>query len=160
MNMYVKTAIAATLGFGLSFSVLAADSAGQGVGVQVDPINEISVSGSPGNLVINTATAGQQPVDASDNSTTYDITTNETNKKITAELDVAMPANTSLTVTLGAPTGASSSQVTLTETAQDAVTGISTLAETGLGIGYVMSADVTAGTFALDSKTVTFTITE
>jgi hypothetical protein len=157
MNMYVKTAIAATLGFGLSFSVLAED---QDVGVQVDPINEMLVSGDPGTLVIKSATAGQQPDDVSDSSTTYDFTTNETNKKITAQLDVAMPADTSLKVTLGAPTGASSSQVTLTASAQDAVTGISTVAQTGLGITYVMSATVAAGTFTLDSKTVTFTITE
>jgi hypothetical protein len=157
MNMYVKTAIAATLGFGLSFSVLAED---QNVGVEVTAINEIAVSGNPGNLVINSATAGQQPDDASDDSTTYDITTNEINKKITAELEADMPPNTSLKVTLGAPTGATSSQKTLTQAAQDVVTGISTLAETGLSIGYVMSATVAAGTFALDSKTVTFTITE
>jgi hypothetical protein len=77
MNMYVKTAIAATLGFGLSFSVLAED---QNVGVEVTAINEIAVSGNPGNLVINSATAGQQPDDATDGSTTYDITTNEENK--------------------------------------------------------------------------------
>jgi hypothetical protein len=71
-----------------------------------------------------------------------------------------MPAETTLKVTLGAPTGASSSQVNLTTSAEDAVTGISTLAETGLSIDYVLSATVDAGTFTLDNKTVTFTITQ
>jgi hypothetical protein len=64
-------------------------------------------------------------------------------------------------VTLTAPTGGSSAgQVLLSATAQDLVTGISTLAESGLTISYEFSADAAAGVIASAQKTVTFTVAD
>ncbi len=143
-------------------AVNAANSANQTVTFEVAAIDELSVSGNPGALTVNTATAGSQPDAVTDATTTYALTTNAGTdaRKITAVLDTAMPANTTLTVTLGAPTGGSSpGAVTLTNAAADVVTGVDSVAESGLGISYNFSATVAAGVVASASKTVTFTLT-
>lgn len=133
----------------------------QTVTYQVSAINEISVSGNPAALIVNTATAGSELTAATDATTTYAITTNESNRKITGSIDSNMPDNTTLGVTLAAPTAAGTSvgQVNLTTTAQDLVTGISTLAEGSLTISYEFSATIAAGIIASASKTVTLTVT-
>jgi len=139
----------------------AGNTATQTVTFEVQAINEISVSGNPGNLVVSTATAGSEPDAATDNSTSYSITTNQSSKKITGAIDLAMPANTTLQINLTAPTGGSSAgNVTITTTAADLVTGIATVAESGLTITYTFSATVDAGVVASDSRTITLTLTD
>jgi hypothetical protein len=141
--------------------VYAADNVDQTVTYQVSAINEISVSGNPSALTVNAATAGSEPTAVTDASTTYAITTNQSSRKITGVLNSAMPSNTTLKVTLGAPTGGSSAgQVTLTASAADLVTGISTLAESGLSISYEFSATSAAGVVASAQKTVTLTVAD
>jgi hypothetical protein len=145
------------LACGLTF---AANTAQQTVTFEVQAIDEMSVSGNPGALTVSTATAGSEPDDATDNSTTYAVTTNGTNKKITGAINSAMPANTTLQVNLTAPTGGSSAgAVTLTTTAADLVTGITQQAESGLTVTYTLSATVSAGVVASDTRTVTLTLT-
>lgn len=135
-----------------------AQTATQTVSYEVAAVDQISVSGSP-SLVVNTATAGSALTSASA-SGTYAVTTNGTNRKITASLDTNMPSGVTLTVSLGAPSGASSAgTVTLSTTAQDVVTGITTVNESGLSIGYGLSATVAAGVVPAGNKTVTYTIT-
>lgn len=139
----------------------AGNTATQTVTFEVQAINEISVSGNPGNLVVSTATAGSEPDAVTDNSTTYSITTNESSKKITGSISAAMPTNTTLQINLTAPTGGSSAgNITLGTVAADLVTGIATVAESGLTITYTFSATVDAGVVASDSRTVTLTLTD
>ena len=146
---------------GMCGSAFAASSVNQTVTYQVSAINEISVSGNPSALIVNSATAGSEPDAASDNSTSYAITTNESSKKITGAINTAMPSNTSLKVTLVAPTGGTSAgQVTLSTTAADLVTGISTLAESGNTITYEFSATASAGVISSANKTVTLTVAD
>ena len=141
-------------------AAFAGNTATQTVTFEVQAIDEISASGDPGALTISTATAGSEPTDATDNSTTYAVTTNGTNKKITGDIDSDMPSNTTLQVNLGAPTGGSSSgDVTLSTTAADLVTGITQRAESGLTVSYTLSATVAAGVVASDTRTVTLTLT-
>ena len=131
----------------------------QAVSYEIQAINEISVNGSP-NLTVNTATAGSEP-DSDIDTGSYNITSNGTDKKITGVIDTDMPANVTLKVTLGAPTGASSlGQVTLSSTAADLVNGITKTAESSLSITYELSATVDAGIVASGSRTVTYTITD
>lgn len=138
-----------------------AQTATQTVTFQVTAIDEISASGDPGALIVNSATAGSQPDAATDATTSYNVTTNGSSKKITGSIDSAMPVNTTLGVTLTAPTGGSSpGQVMLTITDQDLVTGISTLAESGMSISYQFSATAAAGVIASSNRTVTFTFTD
>ena len=71
-----------------------------------------------------------------------------------------MPSGVTLSASLAAPTGATSvGPVALTGTAQDLVTGIATLNESGKVITYNLSATSAAGVVASASKTVTLTIT-
>lgn len=142
-------------------TTLAANTDNQTVTLQVTAINEIAVSGDPGALIVNTATAGADPDTATDNSTDYDITTNEAGKRITGVLDSAVPANTELYVFLVAPTGGSSAgDVLLTAVAADLVTGISTLAESNHTITYKFYAGIAAGIVASTTRTMTLTLTD
>ena len=79
----------------LALLVVAAQAvvaATQTVTYSVSAINELSVSGNPAALAVSTATAGSEPDDATDATTTYGISTNQTGTKITAAIDTAMPA--------------------------------------------------------------------
>lgn len=150
-------------GLALAASVFAASDAAaqtatQTVSYEVTAVDEISVAGSP-SLVINSATAGSGLTSATA-SGTYAVTTNGTLRKITASIDANMPAGVTLSVALGAPTNATSAgSVTLSTVAQDVVTGISTLNESGLSISYGLSADVTAGVVPAGNRAVTYTVT-
>jgi hypothetical protein len=154
------TAVLATgLVLVVSETVPAGGTATQTITYEVKAINELSVSGPPGAIVINTANAGAEP-DALSKSTTYAITTNET-KKITGKLNENMPHGVTLKIKLAAPAGGSSPAlpVTLTVGEVDLVTGVSKIAETGLVVTYTLSATSEAGTIALNSlKSVTLTI--
>ena len=135
-----------------------AQTATQVVSYEISAVNEISVSGSP-SLVINDATPGSGLTSASA-AGTYAITTNETNRKITAKIDTNMPTGVTLSVQLAAPTGGTSAgAVNLTSIDQNVVTGISNVDQSGLSITYGLSATVAAGVVAAGNKTVTYTIT-
>ncbi|HET6230091.1 MAG TPA: hypothetical protein VFE05_08480 [Longimicrobiaceae bacterium] len=134
-----------------------AQTATQSVAYEVQAINQIAFTGSP-SLTISTATAGSAPTSVTANGS-YAITTNETDRKITAELDSDMPAGTTLSVTLAAPSGATSAgAVSLSTTAQDVVTGISTVNQSGLNAGYTLAATVAAGVVPAGSREVTYTV--
>lgn len=136
----------------------AQQTAQQVVSYEVAAVDQITVSGSP-SLVINSATAGST-LNSASASGTYAVTTNGANRKITAAIDTNMPTGVTLTVSLGAPTGATSAgTVTLNNVAQDVVTGISTVNQSGLSISYGLSATISAGVVPAGNKTVTYTIT-
>lgn len=146
--------------FGGCQSVFAADTAVQTVTYEVQAINELSVSSPTVSVTVNTATAGSAPDPAIDASSTYAITTNQTNRKITGAIDSNMPSGVTLSVTLAAPAGATSTgKQPLSTVAVDLVTGISTLNESGKTITYELSATAEAGVVAPATKTVTLTIT-
>jgi len=139
-------------------SAASAQTATQVVTFQVAAINQISFSGSP-SLVVNTATAGNDPTSASDASATWAVTTNQTNAKITASINSAMPAGLTLNVSLGAPAGTTAIGNSLSTTAVDLVTGITKLAQSGLTVTYSLDATPAAGVVASTTRTVTYTIT-
>ncbi len=152
MKMFVAGA-----GLCLVAGVAQAQTATQSGGIQVASINRISVAGSP-SLVVNTAVAGSQPTQATA-SGTYAITTNDTSRIVTVEIDSNMPANTTLKITMAAPSGGSSAgAITLSDTPQNAVTGFGMVIGSGLSIGYTLDATVAAGLLAATTRTVTFTI--
>ena len=145
--------------FCLTGIAFAGNSTTQTVTFQVNAINEITVSGNPGALIVSTATAGSEPDQVSDSSTTYNITTNGSNKKITGQLDSAMPSDTTLTVSLVAPSGGTSAgDVALSATAANLVTDINKKKGSSLGITYKFSATVDAGIISSTSRTATLTI--
>ena len=139
-------------------AVARAQTGTQDLNSEVQAINRISLSGSP-SLVISTAAAGSAPTSATANAT-YAITTNETDRKITAQLDVDAPAGVAISVSLAAPSGGTSAgAVQLSTTAQDVVTGISTVNASGLNVTYSLTATAAAGVVPAFTRTVTYTIT-
>ena len=155
----LKYAAAAALLVPAFATTAVAQTATQSVSYEVQAINQVSVSGSP-SLVISSATAGSAPTSATA-SGSYAVTTNQTGKKITAELDSDMPSGVTLSVTLAAPTGAASAgAVDLSVIPVTAVTGIGTVSESGLSVGYQLAATVAAGVVPAGSRTVTFTIAD
>jgi hypothetical protein len=140
-----------------------AQTATQTVTFQVDAINEVSVSTLTTSLAINSATAGSNPTSATSSGLTWAVTTNQNTAKITGILSADMPTGLTLSVNLAAPAGAlsanSGNPVALSSASTDLVTGISTLAASGLSMTYKLDATAAAGVVASDTRTVTYTIT-
>jgi hypothetical protein len=141
-----------------SAASLSAQSDEQVVTFEIQAINEIAITGTP-SLTINAATAGQAPDAVTNSGSSWAITTNEVNKKVTASLDAAMPTGVTLKAQLAAPSGATSAgSVALGTAAVDVVTGISKLNASGLGLSYNLAATSAAGVVESDTRTVTYTI--
>ena len=143
---------------GLTLSVAGmamAQTATQTVQFRIDPVNSISVSANPPVLTINTI-----PGTVVDSTTSYGVSTNQANRRITGQIDNAMPEYTELRVALQPVTGSSStgSQV-LSTTPVSLVTTITRLAESGRSITYTFNALSGAAEIPVTTRTVTFTIT-
>lgn len=144
----------------LSLNAFAGPTATQTVTYEVSAINELSVSSPTVSLTVNSSTAGGAPNAATDSSTSYAITTNESARKITGAINTAMPTGVTLSVTLAAPSGATSDgKKALTTTATDLVSSIETVNSAGHAISYELAATSAAGVVPSASKTVTFTLT-
>lgn len=121
----------------------------------------LTVSGSPGTLVINTAIAGLPPTDDADATRTYTVKAQNKKKalKIMAHLSAPMPPGVTLTIMMAAPTGATSNgPVTLDATARELVGNITNTNAQTAGITYTLSATAAAGVVTLQSRTVTLTL--
>ena len=123
----------------------------------------IAVSGSPALLHITSAVSGSDPTAVTNATTTYTVVTptaGNNTYKVTAQLDAAMPAGTTLTATFTAPAGGGTSTgaVALDVTARDMVTGIPKKQNSTQGITYTFSATAAAGVVPVTSRTVTLTI--
>lgn len=142
----------------VSFRMAAAQgSATQTVTFEVQKINVVSVAGTP-SLVITAAVPGSQPTQVSDATSTYAVTTNDVNSKLTVEIDSNMGAGLTLKANMTAPSvGTSAGAVTLSATAADAVTGLTKVIGSALTITYTLNATVAAGIVASSTRTVTLT---
>lgn len=139
-------------------SAASAQTSTQVVTFQVTAINQIAFAGTP-SLVVNTATAGSNPTSASDASSSWAVTTNQSGAKVTASINTNMPAGLTLSVVLVAPAGSTSIGSPLSTTAADLVTGITKLAQGALGVTYTLDATPAAGVVSSTTRTVTYTIT-
>jgi tartrate dehydratase alpha subunit/fumarate hydratase class I-like protein len=120
---------------------------------------QVTVSGSPGQMTVSAATAGSAPLAVSNSNTTYSVTkpTGTNTYSITAQINTAMPAGVTLTITLAAAGGGSSSgAIALNTSAQYVETGIRTKV-TGATITYQLSATAAAGVIAVQTRRVTLT---
>lgn len=150
-------ATAAVLVVGAAQGVSAQENTDEAVVTyEVAAINRFDISGSPATLLIDTQA---KMAGVSDASTTWSITTNQSDMKVQAQLDSDMDDFVTLTVAFAAPTGAGSEgPQALSTTAVDLVTGITELEQAGLGVTYNLSATPGAGVVAEASRTVTYTI--
>lgn len=128
------------------------------VTVQVSAINELAIGGGNITLTINSATAGSDPDDATDNST-CDLawTTNEATKKITVETDQAAPTFELRVVAENVVGGTACAEVTLSTSAADFVTNVSTTTGS-CDLAYTASATAGQGTGS-DVHAVLYTVT-
>jgi hypothetical protein len=157
-KMIVRSAFAALALVLASTSKANAQTATQTITFQVDAINQIAFVGSP-SLVISSASPGANPTSATANAT-WAVTTNQSNAKITASIGSNMPAGLTLSVSLTAPTGATSAGArALSTAAVDLVTGITQVAQGGIALTYQLAATPAAGVVASQTRTVTYTIT-
>ena len=148
----------------LVFSFIVASSAfaqsnyaSQQVTVNVQEINAISVGGSV-SLSINTTTAGENP-DPIESTSSYNISSNGTDKKITAQLDEDMPEGLTLQSNMSAPRGAQSTGYqTLSSNAVDLCSGVTKVMGSGLQILHKATATLVVAPQTY-SRTVTYTIT-
>jgi hypothetical protein len=138
---------------------LSAQHARQTVTFRIDAINEIGVQGSP-SLTMVSAPAGSGPTSVTASGNSWSVTTNENNTRVTASLSEDMPPGVTLSLTLGAPTGAvSRGPQPLSRTSVDLVTNLSRVAVSGLPLVYQLDAAPTAGVVVAGTRTVVFTIT-
>lgn len=145
----------------LQIALSAASSTTSVITMSVAPINELAISGTASTLAVTSATAGNALIAANSSGMTYAITTNQTNKKITASLDSDMPTGTFLELTLNAPSGATSAGSKVLSTIDSTlVTGISTLAESGRAMHLSFGAEPIAGVIPSFNRTLTLTLVD
>ncbi|MFH1453883.1 MAG: hypothetical protein ABIH00_07880 [Armatimonadota bacterium] len=121
---------------------------------EIDAINEISFDTNI-TMTVNAATAGSQPAEVSVCSLEYNITTNETGKKLTGQLNANMPGNTTLKVNVDG------GEVALSTTANNLYTNISTMVTAGdWYYSFSFRATVAAGLPPDGSRVVTYTLTD
>ena len=124
----------------------------------VSEINEIAVSGNPGDMTISAAVAGAAPTAVTDATTNYDVTTNAASKKIAGKIDAVLSTGVTLSVTLASTAGVSAGKQALGVADTDLVTGLAKEVDNDQTITYELSATAAAGVCASDAVIVTFTI--
>ena len=141
---------------GVPAAAFAGDSASQTVSIAVGAIGEIRIGAARRLTVAIPAHARPHTVVA---ATTYAITTNGDNKKITAVLDSPMPPGVVLKANAAAPAGGTSlGEATLSAAPADLVTGVSRVAQSGLALTLKLSATVEAGKPAPITRSLTLAI--
>lgn len=138
--------------------VNAGDTATQNLNLIVEAINEISLSQSSVDLLVTASEAGLMPDRVIDSTTTMAYSTNETNRKITAQLDKALPNGIYMLLEVTTNDATSAGEVSLTSDPVDIITGISNVAESGKTVTYQVNADMNAAPVT-DIFEVTYTIT-
>ena len=143
----------------LIFINVKANSASQDVIIAVNALNEITLSKSEVNLSVTSPTEDGVTEEVSDSTTTMSYSTNESNQKITAQLDRGLPLGITLMVEVASTSGTSKGQVVLEEFPQDIITGLSNTSETGQTVTYTVAATKFAEPTPGVTYTVTYTIT-
>ncbi|MFH1453867.1 MAG: hypothetical protein ABIH00_07795 [Armatimonadota bacterium] len=141
----------------LTTAAFAGSTDTQTVYYEIDAINEL-VFGDDTTLTMDTATAGDEPFHDF-KYPTYNITTNEAAKKLTASINATMPNRVYFRVKAEAPTGASSTGLQyMNTTAKNLVTGIETVVESGITYTLNTYAYADAGLPPDGSRVITFTL--
>ena len=156
---------------GLGFAAM---TAAQTVGMQVNSICVLAVTGNPGALVVSVpAVGGQTPANPSSNTTYAQYTSTvagTTSRKMTAVWGASDAAPTGCSLKLqatpsgGLNQGSSAGQITLSSTAQDLITAIKSCATgnaaaNGAQLTYTLSVNTVTSLVASESKMATVTLT-
>lgn len=119
----------------------------------------LTISGNPGTLIIDTATAGSAPDSVSDSTTSYSVSTT-TRRTLTGKINSALPTGVTLQVSCEVPSGGTSSGLQkMGTTAKTLGTKInSATVVSGLTITYQLSATVSAAPVSNQTRTFTLTV--
>ncbi|MBA3646335.1 MAG: hypothetical protein H0W63_09175 [Gemmatimonadaceae bacterium] len=152
-----RFALTVILMLAVGTTAASAQTATQTVTFAVTAVNTISFTGAP-SLSVTPAAVGSSDASVSDATSTWAVTTNQSLAKVSAQINLAMPANVTLKANLQAPTvGLSNGAVTLGITSVDLVTGITKQAQSGLTATYVLTATAAADPVS-SNRVVTYTI--
>ena len=142
----------------VSGRVLEAQVATQTVTFSVVSSSRAAIASVAAPMTVRMASASRPLSSASVAGSSYAITTNESNQKISASLNEALPSGLSLAVSLSPPAGASSRGATkLGATAADVVTGISAASFSSLPLVYTLTASSVPE--RSNHRIVTYTVT-
>jgi hypothetical protein len=156
VNLMLHGALLGALVAGVAAAPAGAQSASQPIRLEIRPINEIAMRGSA-TFTIPARTATRP--DTIKAVASYAITTNEVNRRITVALDQPMPEGVSLQMRMTAPAGAQAGEeLTLSTSAQTAVTGISRLNARDLGIDFLLVTGASTVIPTTTSRTVRITL--
>ncbi len=146
------------------FSPCFADSSGaSNVTYTVPPVSILTVSGNVAFGTFATPAAGSDFSSLTDNSTTYNVTNNagSSSRKVTVQLGAALPTGISLSTSLNAPAGATSTGTTAVSSTSAVlvVAAIGNGAFPGNGITYNILATVATAAVASATLALTYTLT-
>ena len=117
-------------------------TADQTVNMSVSSINSLSFASSV-SLTVNAGTIGSSSLTPATASSTYGIISNDSSAKLSASIDIDMPAGSSLEVNLAAPTGGTAVGSTALSTVPvDLVTAIPAVSESGVALTYKFTRDI------------------
>lgn len=126
--------------------------------VEVLAINELAINSGDITLTIESAAAGKEPDEVTDNTCKLKWTTNTTGKKITVKTDLASPTFTLKVEAKNVKGGTAASEVTLSTTGQLFVTGIEKTTGS-CKLKYTASATAAQGT-GTDKHIITYTLAD
>lgn len=162
MNVTILTLpLAVSMCLPLALLAQTSSSVVQTLVVEVKPITRIAVSGNPSSLFITDVIGNADVLTASDDNTKYSMVTNLENMKIVASINDPMPAGTKLMMKLASTRGLSDGLVDVS----NAMSPVELVSALGKGsdlnqtITYTFAADVSVGQLAVDSRTITLTLT-
>ena len=149
-------AVCGSLALALCAGQVQAQTATQMVRFKVVAMNRVAIASASASLTMQRPSAANVRTTAAVAGSSYGITTNEANQKITASLNAPLPRGVSLSVALAAPDGAKSKGTKALGTASaDVVTGITAVSASELPITYTLSGSAEK----IGPRVVTYTIT-
>lgn len=149
-------AVCFTIGAGTASAQPVTDSVT--VTYEVTAITQLNLNGAASlTIIAGTAGAGLPSMTAS--GVTYDIANNDGSRKLVGKINEVMPAGTTLSVDVTAPSGAlSAGFVALIASDLELVTGIGNVDEALVPMTFKLEATVAAGVIASATKTFTMTV--
>jgi len=130
--------------------------------LQVQSIAALALSGDPAPLLITTGAAGGNALSpAREHSTSYRLTTNTADMKLSVAIDRPVPSGTRLFIELGPGSGVSAGKIDISQALSplDAVTSIKKGWVQDQPITYTFEADADRESFAPENRSVILTLT-
>ena len=133
-------------------------TASQDITITAESINEVSLSKTTLNLTITPPPDSLVEEEVTDSSTTLSYSTNNTNQKITVAIDELLPTGLTLMVEATSTGGVSSGPVALDTSANNLITDLSNISDSGETVTYILKANKFAEPINAKTFTVTYTI--